>query len=123
MNQIDHLQGVWSCVSATINGKVLPEETVKQLRLTLTRDRYQTEKGTEVLFDSGYTVETSARPPRINIVGTEGALAGKEAQGIYALEGDTLTLCYTMPGKERPAGFESAAGSEAYLLVWKREKR
>ena len=35
----------------------------------------------------------------------------------------TLTICYTMPGKDRPKGFESAPGSAATLVVWKRGKR
>jgi uncharacterized protein (TIGR03067 family) len=103
-----------------VNGKPLTEPTVKLLHLTLTKDRYKTEKGSEVLFDSSYTVDASKNPKQINMIGTEGDLKGKEAQGIYALEGDTLRICYTMPGKPRPTAFESAVGSEAYLVVWKR---
>ena len=48
------------------------------------------------------------------------ALAGKEAHGIYVLDGDTLRICYTMPGERRPTAFESAAGSKAFLVQWKR---
>jgi len=54
------------------------------------------------------------------MVGTEGDLAGKEAEGIYSLEGDVLRICYVMPGLPRPEGFESAMGSKAFLVVWKR---
>src|SRR5262249_2901334 len=77
----DALAGTWNCLAATVNGKSLPDATVKLLRLTLTRDRYKTEKGSDVLFDSAYTVDASKRPGQINMVGTEGDLAGKEAQG------------------------------------------
>jgi uncharacterized protein (TIGR03067 family) len=56
------------------------------------------------------------------MVGTEGNLTGKEAQGIYLIQGDTLRICYTMPGKPRPTVFESHAGSGAYLMVWTRQK-
>jgi hypothetical protein len=55
------------------------------------------------------------------MVGTEEDLAGKEAQGIFAVEGDRLEICYTMPGLMRPTKFESPAGSKAYWIVWKRE--
>ena len=114
------LVGKWACVSAVVDGKPLPDDTVRLLRLSLTSDRYKTEKGAEVLFDSTYSVDRSKTPKEINMIGTEGALAGKEAQGIYALDGDTLHICYTMPGERRPTAFESAAGSKAFLVQWKR---
>jgi uncharacterized protein (TIGR03067 family) len=116
----ERMEGTWACVSATVDGKALPEETVKQFRLTLTSTRYKTEKGSQVLFDSDYTLDSSQKPPHIDIVGTEGDFKGKKAQGIYLLTGDELKICYTMPGKPRPSAFESLSGSGAYLLVWKR---
>ncbi len=116
------LAGTWNCGSAIVDGKALSEETTKQLRLTLTGNRYKTEKKDEVLFDSTYTTDSSTNPKQINMVGTEGDLTGKEAQGIYLVQGDTLRICYTMPGKPRPTVFESQAGSGAYLMVWTRQK-
>jgi len=121
MSATSDLQGTWTCVSAKVDGNDLPAATTKELRLTLTPNRYKTEKGSEVLFDSTYTTNGAANPKQINMVGTEGDLKGKEAQGIYTVEGETLRMCYTMPGLPRPQKFESAAGSKAYLLVWKRE--
>ena len=117
------LEGAWSCVSATVDGKPLSDTTVARLRLTLTKDRYKTERGTEVLFDSTYTTDSSKKPKHIDMVGTEGDLTGKKAQGIYTVRGDMLQICYTMPGKERPAAFESRPGSEAYFIVWKRQTK
>jgi len=87
------------------------------------RESYKTTKGDEVLFDSTYTVNTSTNPKQINMVETEGDLTGKEAQGIYALDGDVLRICYRMPGLGRPDAFESPAGSMSYLVTWKRQSR
>lgn len=123
MNDTHHLSGTWSCVSAVVDGKALPAEAAGQLRLTLTENRYKTEKGSEVLFDSAYNVDASKTPKEINMVGTEGDLAGKEAQGIYSLEGEVLRICYTMPGLPRPQSFESLAGSKAFLVNWRRQGR
>jgi uncharacterized protein (TIGR03067 family) len=117
------MTGTWSCAAATINGKPLADGTVKKLRLTMTGTRYKTERSDEVLSDSTYWLDTTKAPAHINMVGTEGDLTGKEAQGIIAVEGDTLKICYTMPGKPRPISFASATNSEAYLIVWKREKK
>jgi uncharacterized protein (TIGR03067 family) len=117
------LAGVWTCVSATRDGKPVGENTVKQLRLTITQEGgYKTERGDQVLFDSACKVDPARTPKHIDLIGTEGENKGKVAPGIYALDGDKLTVCYTMPGKERPTGFESSPGSEATLVVWKRGK-
>jgi len=119
----DKLAGTWKCRSATINGKPLPQDVVNQLQLNLTTDHYQTKKGDQVLFDSVYSLDASKEPREINIVGTEGDLAGKTAQGIYEFGRDALTLCYTMPGKDRPKSFESNEGSEVHLAYWYRVQR
>src|SRR5437588_11583599 len=102
MNDSKLLQGNWTCVSATIDGKQLPEETTRLLRLALTATRYTTVEGSDILFDSTYTIAPLQNPKQINMLGTEGDLIGKEALGIYALEGSTLRICYTMPGNARP---------------------
>jgi uncharacterized protein (TIGR03067 family) len=117
------LQGVWTCTSATIDGKPLAEEAAKNLKLTLTVDRYKTERGEQVLFDSTYKVDAAKNPPQMDMIGTEGDLKGKVALGIYKLAGDTLTICYVMPGKERPAAFESQPQSGVFLVVWKRSEK
>lgn len=116
------LEGRWKCVSAVVDGKPLRRDAIKLLRLTLTQDRYTTEKRGAVLFDSTYTIDASKNPKEINMVGTEGDLQGKEAQGIYRVSGGTLRICYTMPGNPRPRAFASPPGSKVYLIVWEREK-
>jgi uncharacterized protein (TIGR03067 family) len=121
--EVKKLAGVWTCDSATNDGKPIAEETVKKLRLTLTKEGgYKTQRGDEVLFDSTYKIEPGEKPKHIDLIGTEGKNKGKAAQGIYALEGDKLTICYTMPGKERPTEFSSKPGSAATLVVWRRAK-
>lgn len=119
---MEKLIGSWTAVSATIDGKPLPEDTARQLRLVLTKTDYTTSRGDEVLFQSTYTVNPNASPKMIDVIGTEGESAGKPAQGIYELDGDRLRLCYTMPGNDRPKAFESKAGSGAFFIVWQRAK-
>ena len=116
----EKLTGVWACVSGVNDGKALSEDIVKQLKLTLTKDRYKTEKGQALLFDGIYKIDAGQRPKHIDITAPEGEQAGKTSKGIYALEGETLRMCYA--DKDRPKDFESKPGSSATLVVWKRSK-
>ena len=118
----NNIEGVWRCVSATVDGKPLSDATTQSLRLHLTKTGYKTEKGSEVLFDSTYTVDLTKSPKEINMVGTEGDLAGKTALGIFSYDGKTLRICYVMPGSPRPRTFESPQGAKAFLVSWRRER-
>jgi uncharacterized protein (TIGR03067 family) len=119
---VEQLRGTWACVSGERNGQPIPEATVRQLRLVLTDTKYATYRGDDLLFESDYKLAPTKTPAAIDTIGTEGEHTGRPAQGIYRLDGDTLKLCYTMPGRDRPKEFESKAGSEATLTVWKRAK-
>ena len=113
-------EGVWAGVTVINNGERMADEKAKKLRLTLTADRYKTEMGDQVLFDSTYTINTAKTPAQIDIIGTEGELKGKPALGLIQVEGDTLTMCYVMPGSERPSALDSPPGSRITLLIMKR---
>lgn len=117
------LAGTWTCVSATVNGSPLAAEAARQLKLTMTADRFKTERGGQVLFDSTYTIDPTKNPLQIDMVGTEGELKGKPALGIYKLDANQLTLCYVMPGSPRPTTFDSQPQSSAFLIVWKRAEQ
>ena len=120
-SDLDKMAGNWKCDSAISDGKAIPEETVKKLRLTVTKEGgYKTTRGDEVLFDSTFKLDSEKTPKHIDFVGTEGENKGKIAPGIYTLEGDKLTICNVMPGKERPKALESKSGQETTLVVWKR---
>src|SRR5262245_22574109 len=111
IEQGDNLAGTWTCISGVNDGKSLPPDIVKQLKLTLTDDRYKTEKGDVVLFDGIYHIDLGSRPKHMDIIAPEGEQAGKTSKGIYSLQGDTLKMCYAVPDKDRPEDFESKPGS------------
>jgi uncharacterized protein (TIGR03067 family) len=47
---------------------------------------------------------------------------GKTSKGIYKIDGEKLTLCVSVPGKDRPKEF-GQADDEAYLFELKKEKK
>jgi uncharacterized protein (TIGR03067 family) len=121
-DRTEMLAGVWTCTSGVNDGKPLPTDVAKLLKLTLTHDRYKTEKGDVVLFDGIYKIDAGSQSKHIDITAPEGEQAGKTSKGIYSLEGDTLKMCYAMPDKDRPKQFESKIGSGTTLVVWERKK-
>jgi uncharacterized protein (TIGR03067 family) len=120
VNGKDQLPGIWQATAATIGGQTLLADELGEIRLTLTETRFTTRRGDETLFDSSYTADPSQSPMQIQMIGTGGDFDGKAALGIYALDADTLRLCYKMPGFARPTAFESAAGSGAFLITLRR---
>jgi len=119
MSSNERLQGVWQALTAVVSGDALPTEMVDTIRLTLTATQFTTQRGGETLFDSSYTIDAAQSPMHIEMIGT-GDFAGKPALGIFALDNDSLQLCYKMPGCARPTDFSSAKDSGAFLITLKR---
>ena len=69
-------------------------------------------------------MDASAKPAAIDFKHTDGLLKGKTWKGIYALDGDTLTICDNAPNldKGRPAALEAKSGSGYVLITFKRAK-
>jgi hypothetical protein len=67
-------------------------------------------------------MDPSAKPAAIDFEHKEGVLKGKAWKGIYALDGDTLTICDNAPNlnKGRPTTFEIKSGSGYVLITFKR---
>ena len=76
-----------------------------------------------------YTCKAKADPtakpnPTLDLTINDGPeeSKGKISKGIYKLDGEKLTLCVSLPGKDRPKEF-AQVDDEAYLFVLKKQKK
>jgi uncharacterized protein (TIGR03067 family) len=108
------LDGTWTAVELTQGGKKLPEGQAKLLQFN-----FQGDKVTLSVLGKAkggtLKVDATREPKQFDMM-----LDGERPNpGIYRLEKDTLTLCFT-EGGQRPTEFASGPGSRNVLLVLKR---
>jgi uncharacterized protein (TIGR03067 family) len=117
------LQGAWTATKAEREGKTADDVVGHRLSFFGKRFQIQSEDG-KPLYAGTVRLDPSTKPPAIDFEHTERALKGKTWKGIYALDGDTLTICDNAPNldKGRPAAFESKSGSGYVLITFKRAK-
>lgn len=118
----NELQGSWMQVSKERDGK---RQEVKKTVITFTGEKFETVTDGKP-SESGTVKTDPSKKPKTYTVKITGEFAekGNTYNGIYKVEGDTLTTCVnTNPGKEAPVEFASKPGTGHQLIVWKRVKQ
>ncbi|MBA4190108.1 MAG: hypothetical protein C0467_19155 [Planctomycetaceae bacterium] len=119
----DPTAGKWVVESVTKDGKsvdalkgaVRVNEGGKYTLTPAADSKYPASAGT-------YTLDLTKSPVTFDAVVKGGSYDGKTLLGILKVDGETLTLAFSEPGKERPTKFESAAGSGVVVAVYKKAK-
>lgn len=118
---LDRLQGTWNLVSATQDGKILPQDKVKQTTIVFKGDtfrfpglaEYATSKEGTIKLDENKT------PKEMDATSTE-----KEVMlGIYVLQEIGYKVCFAPAGKPRPTEFNSTPENGYILQSWERQNK
>ena len=120
-DELRRFEGSWQFESLIVEGRDVPIEALKEIRLVLRGNTFETVEP-KVTYKGTFTPNLSVTPKTMDMAFTEGPEAGKTIQGIYELDGDTYKLCVGLAGKPRPSEFVSKPGSGHALEVLKRVK-
>lgn len=115
------LQGIWSIVALEVEGHTVSEPAFTGAHIALEQNRFGT-GGMGTAYGGTFATDGSTVPPSIDMTFTEGPHKGKVSLGIYELDGDALTLCLGMAGRNRPLGFSTSPGSGHALEKLKRNR-
>ncbi|HYG77048.1 MAG TPA: TIGR03067 domain-containing protein [Planctomycetota bacterium] len=114
------VNGTWTMVTSEMNGQKVPDEEMKKLSLVLTlkEGKYTTTSAGKQTDSGEYTLNAAAGT--FEIRPGEGPRKGTVMKAIYKLEGDTLTVCYDVAGKEFPKEFKTQVDDGRLVAVYKR---
>src|SRR5262249_6818614 len=121
-SELDKLRGSWKMVSGQREGKALPPQEVASIGMKFNGDKVQLLDGTRG-DEATVKVDASKSPAWIDLTTTREGISrsGKVQttevlQGIFKIEGETLTLC--LGQKQRPSDLKGDA--ESMLFVFQR---
>jgi uncharacterized protein (TIGR03067 family) len=115
----DRIQGTWVCQSAEQGGAAVPAERAKEFKMTFKGDKFTLAMPGGREHQGTFKLAPGEKPRHLTITPDDGA---GELKAVYELDGDTLKVCGTDPGGERPKDFATKSGDHAMSFVLKRQK-
>ena len=112
---LEKIQGHWKIVGWELGGQPAPPAGARFV-FHLNTGELQADGDT---YRMTFELNPAAEPKRIDLV--LAWLGSAPAQGIYALDGEVLRICYSWGGLPRPAAFVTHPGAKEILYELRRE--
>ena len=117
-NDAKTILGTWDLVKAVKDGKPLPDDEAKGMKIEITKDQLIiTMPGRDLKATAGYKLDMKSKPRGIDI--THKGLDGNAIKGIYKFDKGELTMCWGEQGAARPTKFDDKSRA---LLVLRKAK-
>jgi uncharacterized protein (TIGR03067 family) len=120
---LDRLQGTWVLVEMQREGEDVPAEDFKGSTAVYEGNRITLRDGDRVRRRGIVTLDPTRKPKAINTWDQDGPYEDQTVPGIYELDGDTLRLCFSRPGSERPKEFDTKTRPGVLYCVYRRRPR
>jgi len=115
------LVGTWQVAAAEYEGAKTPGDRLQGWKAVFTADRLTVRDGQDkTRYDLNYRVGAGTDTKAISFTVAAGDQKGQASEGIYKLDGDTLTICFAEPGGAKPTEFKTAAGSKQVCFSLRR---
>jgi uncharacterized protein (TIGR03067 family) len=115
------MQGDWVGEKMVRDGMAFPDDAAQALFRKVKGNAYTVHRFRTKAGSGTFKLDATKTPKQIDLT-PDGGKAGT-IEGIYKIDGDTMTICYPAPKGKRPEAFESKEGSGVTLSVWVREKK
>jgi uncharacterized protein (TIGR03067 family) len=112
---LPRLQGKWVVESFDYNGN--PVEVMQGAVREFKDEKYTLSPKVGDAINGIAKLDSSKNPKQIDL-----EINGRTLKGIYEVDGDTLRMCYTLNGAERPTELVSKPDSGVVLVAHKRAK-
>jgi uncharacterized protein (TIGR03067 family) len=106
--ELKALQGKWKVVALEAGGRPLSKKAIPDFTFLIGAEGKSTGKMPQSEYSATITVDPKKDPKTIDNLHESGEQKGKKQYGVYKLEGNTLTVCMTPPGRaegDRPKDF------------------
>jgi uncharacterized protein (TIGR03067 family) len=118
--ELKPLQGSWQIELQEEDGEKVPADQLKGRSVLFGMNAFVELHNGKMIQLGALKLDASKTPKTVNAMVMEGKQKGDILQGIYALDGDVLKICFDMQGNQRPKEFKTTAGSGFRLMVCKR---
>ena len=115
----EKLEGKWVATSWKRGDGEVGKDKV-DTELTLGKGSYEFPKGINRISKTG-TFKIDAAKGTIDFTPEDGPAKGKTLLGLYKVEGNTLTLCFSAADRERPKEFKTG-DRNTVLATYERKK-
>lgn len=115
--EIEKVKGTWKAMQVQKDGAEHPEYVKAGMQVVFTGNTMTISAGDDpaAKTNSFYHLDPTKSPKEIDLIDSSGQPSGK---GIYALDGDKLTLCTSTA--DRPTSLATKQGDGLQLMVFKR---